>query len=280
MPRLNRTTTASRGRRDQRDWGEVSTPHVPLPEGWREIHDFETAPIALERFLPHPKPSGPCLEGKRVLITQAEDFVGPALMERFRINGAEVCGDAGDLIEPSAAGKLIAAAGHIDVLVVNLVFCNPRIALTATTDRQWAMQFEALVHPLHRLVRAVLPQMIKRRAGKIVVIGSANGLRGSASHCAFAAASGAQLAYVRAAGAEAAPHNVQINAIAQRFVASRMSLPDADLAEPGIAAQVQDIPQGRFAAAWECAALAAFLAGSGSDCFAGQAFPFAGGWTG
>jgi hypothetical protein len=33
--------------------------------------------------------------------------------------------------------------------------------------------FERLVLPLHRLIRTVLPQMIERRKGKIVVVGSA-----------------------------------------------------------------------------------------------------------
>jgi NAD(P)-dependent dehydrogenase (short-subunit alcohol dehydrogenase family) len=48
------------------------------------------------------------------------------------------------------------------------------------TNECWAAQFDAMVHPLHRVARVVLPQMIQRRAGKIVVIGSANGLRGRA----------------------------------------------------------------------------------------------------
>jgi 2-keto-3-deoxy-L-fuconate dehydrogenase len=40
------------------------------------------------------------------------------------------------------------------------------------------MLLDREVRPLHRLTRAVLPQMLARRKGKIVVVGSATGLRG------------------------------------------------------------------------------------------------------
>ena len=128
------------------------------------------------------------LNGKRVVVTQAADFMGPALVERFTAHGAHVLGDTRDLREPKAAGALIAEAGRVDVLLVNLMLRNPRSAVTDTTDEQWAAQFDAMVHPLHRLVRAVLPQMQERGSGKIVVMGSANGLRGSVPRAAYSAA--------------------------------------------------------------------------------------------
>ena len=72
--------------------------------------------------------------------------------------------------------------------------------------------------PLPRLCRAVLPQMVARGAGgKIVVMGSASTLRGMKRASTYSAARGAQLAYVRALGVEMAPHQVQVNAIAQNF---------------------------------------------------------------
>ena len=121
--------------------------------------------------------------------------------------------------------------------------------------------------------------MIERRSGKIVVVGSANALRGTAPRAAYSAARGAQLAYVRSAGIEAAPHNVQINAIAQNFVANPTSYPEHERAAPGFAERLAEVPVGRVAHGWESAALAKFLAGPGSDFFVGQIFPFSGGWV-
>ena len=76
------------------------------------------------------------------------------------------------------------------------------------------MLLDRQVRPLHRLTRAVLPQMLARRKGKIVVVGSATGLRGQPRRAAYSAARGAQHGYVRSVGAEVAAFGV--NVIANR----------------------------------------------------------------
>lgn len=218
------------------------------------------------------------LAGRRVVVTQCQDFMGPAMTAAFQQEGAIVVADHRDLTRPGSAESLISEMGHVDILIVNLMLRNPRTSLVETTDALWEAQFEATVHPLHRLVRSVLPQMISRRSGKIVVIGSANGLRGTAPRAAYSAARGAQLAYVKSAGFEVAPHNVQINAIAQNYVSNPSSYPENVVSDPEFAARLAEVPAGRVAQGWESAALAVFLAGPESDFFAGQIFPFSGGW--
>ena len=99
---------------------------------------------------------------KRVVVTQARDFMGPALIEAFAAEGATVIADERDLQSAEAADALIAEAGRVDVLIANLMLRNPRTSISETTDALWSAQFDAMVHPLHRLVRAVLPQMIER----------------------------------------------------------------------------------------------------------------------
>ena len=51
--------------------------------------------------------------------------------------------------------------------------------------------FDALVHPMMRFVRAVLPQMIERRASKIIAVTSAAPLRAIPNSGAYSAARGA-----------------------------------------------------------------------------------------
>ena len=58
---------------------------------------------------------------------------------------------------------------------------------------------------MHWLTQAVLPQMIERGAGKIVVYGSATALRGLKTVAAYSAARAAQVGYVQAVGVEVAP---------------------------------------------------------------------------
>src|SRR4051794_23165781 len=106
------------------------------------------------------------LAGRRVLVTQAADFMGPAGAELFRSEGADVVADTRDLRPAEAAGQLVVDAGRIDVLVANLIAPDPRVIFEhETTEAQWQLMFDSMVHPLYRLVHATLPQMRERRRG-------------------------------------------------------------------------------------------------------------------
>jgi 2-keto-3-deoxy-L-fuconate dehydrogenase len=220
------------------------------------------------------------LAGRRVVVTQAKDFMGPALVEVFGEAGATLVADTRDLRPVNAAAGLIEEAGPIDILIANLIAPDPRIILEhATTEALWQLMFDTMVHPLYRLVHAVLPQMRARRAGKVVVMGSANALRGTDNRSAYSAARGAQVSYVRCVGFELAKDNVQINLIAQNFVENPTSFPSGARAVPDLASRLRDVPVGRLATGRESALLALYLAGPESDFFVGQVVPFAGGWT-
>ncbi len=150
------------------------------------------------------------LSGKRILITQADAFMGPCLCEVFADLGADVIGDVSDLTDPEAPARAVAAAGDIHVLVANLAIEAPITPAVEVTETEWREVFAALVDPLPRLFRAVLPRMIARRSGKILVMGSSSALRGMKRASTYSAARGAQIAYVQAVGVEVAPHNVQV----------------------------------------------------------------------
>ena len=222
---------------------------------------------------------GTRLEGRRILLTQAEEFMGPAFSQAFRDEGAEVIADCRDMAEPAAADAALAAAGDIDVLVANLAVPADADYAVKVSDERWARLFDALVHPLHRLVRGALPGMMQRRAGKILVVGSATGLRAAPGTAAYSAARAAQVGYVRSVGVEAARFNVQVNLIAQHFVENPAYFSEAFQQTEAFAGLLKEVPLGRLARPEEDAALAVFLASSESDFFVGQAIPFAGGWV-
>jgi 2-keto-3-deoxy-L-fuconate dehydrogenase len=221
------------------------------------------------------------LSGKRVLITQAQEFMGPALCEVFAEQGAEVVADTAALIQPGAAERVVAEAGRIDVLVANLALRAPTTPVTEVDDDEWRAVFAALVDPLPRLVRAAAAGMVARRAGKVLVIGSASALRGMKRASTYSAARGAQLAYVQAAGVELAPHSVQVNAIAQNFVDNPTYFPPEVQDNPRFQERLaREVPLGRLVAAREDALFAAYLCSDAADCFVGQVFPVCGGWVG
>jgi 2-keto-3-deoxy-L-fuconate dehydrogenase len=220
------------------------------------------------------------LNGKRILVTQADEFMGPMLCEVLAEHGADVVRDTAPLVEPGAADAVVLEAGAIDILVVNLAYVAPTTLAVDSTDTEWTQVFAALVDPLPRLFRAILPTMIDRRAGKILVIGSALALRGMKRASTYSAARGAQLAYVQAVGVEVAPHNVQVNAIAQNFVENPTYFPPEVQANPKFQERVKrEVPLGRLVGAREDAEFAAYLCSESANCFVGQVFPVCGGWV-
>ena len=222
----------------------------------------------------------PILAGKRILVTQAACFMGSAICEALAQHGAIVIANTEPLTEVEAAAAVINAAGVVDILVANLALSAPTSLAIESTETEWRDTFAALVDPLPRLFRAVLPQMIERRAGKILVIGSASALRGMKRSSTYSAARGAQLAYVQSVGVEVALHNIQVNAIAQNFVENPTYFPAEVQANPRFQDRLKrEVPLGRLVSAKEDAAFAAYLCSEAANCFVGQVFPVCGGWV-
>jgi 2-keto-3-deoxy-L-fuconate dehydrogenase len=113
------------------------------------------------------------LQNKRVLITCVDVFMAPVLCAVFGEHGATVIASTETLLTPDAPGSIVGSAGRIDVLVANLAVPVPSTPVTDVSAEEWRSTFAALVDSLPQLFKAVLPQMIERRAGKILLMGSA-----------------------------------------------------------------------------------------------------------
>lgn len=219
------------------------------------------------------------LDKKRILVTQSDTFMGPAICESLQAQGAEVIAHVGSLADPEEPGKIVAASGKLDVLIANLAISAPTTPAAEVTDSEWDEVFGALVHPLPRLARAVLPQMVSRSSGKIIVIGSASALRGMKRTSTYSAARGAQISYVQALGVEVAKHNINVNAIAQNFVDNPSYFPEEVQANPKFQDRLKrEVPLGRLVSAREDASFVAYLCSDAANCFVGQVFPVCGGW--
>lgn len=220
------------------------------------------------------------LSGKRILVTEAHEFMGPMLCTVLAEQGAEVVASEVPLSAPAAAEELIGGSGELDVLVANLALAAPSTPAAEVTDEEWRRVFAALVDPLPRLVRAVVPGMKARGRGKILVIGSASALRGMRRASSYSAARGAQLAYVQAVGVELAPYGIQVNAIAQNFVENPTYFPESVQRDPRFQERLRrEVPLGRLVSAREDAEFAAYLCSDAANCFVGQVFPVCGGWV-
>ncbi len=220
------------------------------------------------------------LENKRIVVTQSDSFMGPVICDVLKSQGAELITDNGSLSTEKAVEARFSKIEAVDVLIVNLAISAPTTPGENVSDNEWQEVFEALVNPLPRLARAVLPQMIARKSGKIIVIGSASALRGIKRASTYSAARGAQIAYVQSLGAEMAKHNIQVNAIAQNFVENPSYFPEEVQAKPAFKERLKrEVPLGRLVSANEDASFIAYLCSTAADCFVGQVFPVCGGWV-
>lgn len=220
------------------------------------------------------------LSGKRILITQATEFMGPALCDMMRHCQARVLASTVALASAEEAQDLVDSSGRIDCLIVNLAMPAPQTLATDVSDEEWRRVFSAMVDPLQWLTRAVLPQMIERQSGKILVMGSASAMRGINRTSSYCAARGAQISYAQAVGVEVARHNVQVNAIAQNFVDNETYFPQQVQDNPAFQKRLKaEVPLGRLVSKDEDASFAAYLCSDAADCFVGQVFPLCGGWV-
>lgn len=220
---------------------------------------------------------GESIQGKRVLITQSNDFMGPALCEAFEFYGADVCSDPRPLLSQTIINDIVSNCGEIDILIANLVYPINVVKYDEINNLEWNLTFSYIVDPLPKLAKLILPDMIKKKQGKIVVMGSATALDGRFGNAAYNAARGAQLSWVKKMGIDMAKHNIQINYIAQAFVNNDTFFSERVMSTELLNQQLSQVPASRLADATECTALAIFLSSFESNFFAGQSFPIAGG---
>ena len=217
---------------------------------------------------------------RTALVTCVDRYMGPAIKTKFDALGFQVIGGPSPMTTQQDCEALIAAAGDIDVLVANLAEPPMTGPVQNIDNGDWHTLFDALVHPLMYLVRAVTPQMLARQSGKIIAVTSAAPLKGIPNNAAYCAARGAQNGFIKAVGLELARANIQVNAIAQNYINNNTYYPDDLLDDAKFLDHVKrNVPTNKVGAAEETAELAAYLASDQCQHMVGQVIPLAGGWV-
>lgn len=106
-------------------------------------------------------------------------------------------------------------------------------SLHAAGDDAWDAMFASNVGTVHDALRALLPGMVARRRGALVVVGSRNVERpwAGAGASAYTASKSAAVALARAAAAEVLEHGVRVNAVLPSTMdtpTNRAAMPKAD----------------------------------------------------
>jgi len=125
-----------------------------------------------------------------------------------------------------------------------------------------------------RLSRAALKFMLKRRAGRIINIGSVVGSTGNAGQANYAAAKAGLVGLTKALAQEVASRGITVNLIAPGFISTAMT--DA-LTESQRAALADKIPLGRLGLPADIAAAAVYLAADEAGWMTGATLHINGG---
>ncbi|MEA2698087.1 MAG: 3-oxoacyl-[acyl-carrier protein] reductase [Myxococcales bacterium] len=122
--------------------------------------------------------------------------------------------------------------------------------------------------------RAVAPEMLARKRGWIVNIGSVSGLSGREGEAIYSTAKAAVHEYTRCLAAQARPHNVHVNAVAPGGVVTPRFLASRPVDETR---KVKDGTLIRYGWPEEIARVVAFLASDASSYISGQVLRVDGG---
>jgi 2-dehydro-3-deoxy-L-rhamnonate dehydrogenase (NAD+) len=227
--------------------------------------------------------------GQVALVTGGASGIGAATAARLRGGGAEVAvfdrepvdgyfsltGDIASSADVDAAVERVERElGRIDVLVNSAGIPGESIRTTEVTDEEWQRVFAINANGSFYMCRAVLPGMVGRGYGRIVLVASIAGKEGNPMAAAYSASKAAVIAMTKAIGKDVAASGVLVNCIAPAVIETPIL---AGLSQQHVDYMVERIPLGRMGKAEEVAALACFLASQDLSFSTGATYDISGG---
>ena len=248
------------------------------------------------------------MKGKVAVITGSTRGIGRAIAERMAEHGAKVVISSrkADVCEKVANeingkyGKGIAAAipanisskenlqrlvdetnralGKIDVLVCNAA-SNPYYGpLGEISDDQFRKILDNNIVANNWLISMVVPQMIERKDGSIIIVSSIGGLRGSTVLGAYAISKAADMQLARNLAGEYGKYNIRVNCIAPGLIKTDFAKALWDNPET-LKASTARSPLARIGIPDEIAGAAVLMGSKAGDFMTGQTIVIDGGAT-
>lgn len=196
-----------------------------------------------------------------------------------------------DITAEGAAERIVVAAlaafGHVDILINNAGVSMAR-AFEAVSVEDWRADFEVKVWAAMELTRKVLPEMRKRRSGRVINVTNLDGRTPGAGKMPTSVARAAGIAFTKGLSKDLAGENILVNTVCIGFIKSgqherRYSAANPDAEREGFVQQYADdarkrgIPMGRVGEGAEAGDVIAFLASERASYITGVAINIDGG---
>jgi NAD(P)-dependent dehydrogenase (short-subunit alcohol dehydrogenase family) len=152
-------------------------------------------------------------------VAELHDYGGQALAIEADVTQAGDC--------ERMAQEAIAGLGQIDILVANAGGATNAPAWELT-EADWDFVHEVCLKSVFLTTRAVIPHMIERRSGKIVLTASRNGLRVEHGYAHYNAAKAGVIHYGKSLALELGPYEVNVNVVCPTQMADKSRVPVAN----------------------------------------------------
>jgi 2-deoxy-D-gluconate 3-dehydrogenase len=179
-----------------------------------------------------------------------------------------------DTLQTALAREL--AGVRVDVLV-NCAGVIRRQNAHDFTDADWRDVLNVNLNAVFVLTREVGRDMLARRQGKIINVGSMLSFQGGVRTLSYTASKHAVVGLTRALANEWAAHNVQVNAIAPGYFETRVTAELRQDTQRSLEILAR-IPAGRWGRPADLVGAAVFLSSPASDYINGHVLAVDGGW--
>ena len=223
-------------------------------------------------------------KGRTAVVTGGMQGIGAAIVKRLESSGAKVA--VWDLDGPqkvdvssnesiqSALKNTLEKFQRIDVLVNNAGIAGMNVPTVDYPIEEWERVLRINLTSQFLCCRAVAPQMVKAKYGRIVNIASVAGKEGNPNAVAYSASKAGVISLTKSLGKELAQTGVLVNCITP--AAAKTAIFD-QMTKEHIAYMLSKIPMNRFVNVEEIAALAAWLASEDCSFSTGAVFDISGG---